>query len=141
MAKKLFSVLAIMLALLVPAMAAPVGAAQLKGTYSFQVAGITTTNKNVPVEKITVGTISFNGAGKATFLSVSQYNQQSGGGPVKGTVAIYKVAGNVGTLTIAGAKGGTVSLSLGSYNAAGIATVIQLFIPDTQPSLGTAVLQ
>ena len=137
MAKKLFSVLAIMFALLVPAMAAPVGAAQLKGTYSF----IMTTNKNVPVEKITAGTISFNGAGKATFLSVSQYNQQSGGGPVKGTVAIYKVAGNVGTLTIAGPKGGTVSLSLGSYNAAGIATVIQMFIPDTQPSLGTAVLQ
>ena len=161
MVKKLFSVLAIVFALMVPAMAAPVGAAQLKGTYSFQVAGVkndygyyngntfvnldnggqcpkNTNCQQFAFEKITVGTIAFDGVSKAKFLSVAQYNN-GGGGPVKG--ATYKIAGQIGTLTIAGPNGGTVSLSLGSYNAAGIATVIQIFIPDNQPSLGTAVLQ
>jgi hypothetical protein len=51
------------------------------------------------------------------------------------------VSGFNGTLTIPDAKGAILSLSLGSYNAAGVATVIQFFIPDTNPSLGTAILQ
>jgi hypothetical protein len=53
----------------------------------------------------------------------------------------YVVSGFNGTLTIPGAKGAIVSLSLGSYNAAGIATVVQFFVTDTNPSLGTAILQ
>ena len=150
--------LVLLLALMTPLAyaATPVGVARLKGTYSFQVTGVNVQNGSISTNggksnnqtivtsvtpKITVGTISFNGAGKATFLSITNYNQGSGGGPVKGTVATYKVSGVVGTLTIPGTKGGTVSLSLGSYNAQGIATVVQFFIFDTQPMTGIAILQ
>jgi len=164
--KMFFMAVALFAASLMPMPAlAAAGVAQIKGTYSFQVAGVsnsygyysgnTFVNLNnggqcpknmqcqqVAQEKITVGTINFNGAGIAKFLSIRSYDQGSnGGGPAVNVGYKYVVSGFNGTLTIPGAKGAIVSLSLGSYNAAGIATVVQFFVTDTNPSLGTAILQ
>ena len=167
MVKKLLSVLAIVVALMVSAMAAPVGAAQLKGTYAFQVLGVSNSygyynSKNVWVNlnngndcpknvgcfnqsfgKLAVGVISFNGAGVAKFVSFKQYDpsNQSGGGPTVNVAYKYTVSGTIGNLTISGPKGGIVGLTLGAPNAAGIMQVVQLFVNDTNPSSGTAILQ
>jgi hypothetical protein len=53
----------------------------------------------------------------------------------------YTVSGTIGNLTISGPKGGIVGLTLGAPNAAGIMQVVQLFVNDTNPSSGTAILQ
>ena len=158
---RMFAVIALLLASVFPAMAAT-SVASLKGTYSFQVIGVTeqygyytgntwtNVNGNCPknancynevFSKITVGTMSFDGRGNAKFLSFKNYGPNGGGGPVIGTSYPYKVSGYFGTLTIPGPKGGTVSLSLGSFNSANIASVVQLLIPDTQPMQGSAILQ
>jgi hypothetical protein len=157
---RIAALLVLLVASFVPAFAAT-GVAQLKGTYNFQVVGVqnqygyyqpnsntfvVVTNGVCPkgdtcvraaVEKLTVGTISFDGAGKATFLSIAKYGQGSGG-PVKGTVWPYTVSGFNGYL---GTAGNGAALSLGSYNSAGIATVVLFLTTDTVPSTGTAVLQ
>ena len=160
---KLFAVFALLLASVFPAMAAT-SVASIKGTYSFQVIGVTqqygywsttgawvnvsngkcpakTNCNNEAFAKITVGTTSFDGKGNAKFLSFKNYGPGNSGGPVMGTPYPYKVSGFFGTLTIPGPHGGTVSLSLGSFNSANVAAVMQFFIPDTQPSIGTAILQ
>ena len=158
---RMFAVIALLLASVFPA-AAATSAASIKGVYSFQVIGVTQRygyyNKNTWVSinggcpkntacfnnafaKLTVGTISFDGKGKAKFLSFKSYGPGNNGGPTVGTLYPYSVAGFFGTLTIPGPHGGTVSLSLGSFNSANVAAVMQFFIPDTQPSIGTAILQ
>jgi len=160
---RVFAVITLLLASVFPA-AAATSVASVKGTYSFQVLGVTqeygyfnttggwvnvsngrcpakTNCNNEAFAKITVGTISFDGKGSAKFLSFKSYGPSGSGGPTIGTSYPYKVSNFVGTLTIPGAHGGTVSLSLGSFNAANVAMVLQLLIPDTQPSIGTAILQ
>jgi hypothetical protein len=161
---RIFAVIALLFASVFPA-AAATSVASLNGTYSFQVIGVSqqwgyysgnnwiNINGNCPnpqkkggcvnlsFAKITVGTINFNGKGTAKFLGFKQYGENGGGGPVVGTSYPYKVSGFAGTLTIPGPKGGTVSLSLGSFNSANVATVVQFLIPDNNPSIGTAELQ
>ena len=156
--KRFTAVLALilMLAAVVPAVAAT-SVASLKGTYAFQISGVAnqygyyvsnvwhqvntcpakTNCQNQAFPKLTVGTISFNGAGKATFLSITQYNQGSGG-PVKGTVWPYTVSGFNGLL---GTIGNGASLTLGAFNAAGHAMVVQFLTIDKQPMAGTAILE
>ena len=159
---RMFAVIALLLASVFPAMAAT-SVASIKGTYSFQVIGVSqqwgyykgnnwvNINGNCPnpqknggcinlsFAKITVGTLSFDGKGAAKFLAFKSTN--TGGGPKVGVSYPYKVSGYTGTLTITGSNGGTVSLSLGSFNSGNVATVIQFFVPDNQPSIGTAILQ
>jgi hypothetical protein len=159
--KRILFSLALLLATVFPA-AAATGVAQLKGTYYFSITGITNaggyytgstwhyvsgpcpkgvTCQNQTFQKVTVGTISFNGAGKATFLTVAQYDpsgEPNGGGPVKGTVWPYTVSGVNGLL---GTSANGATLVLGAFNSAGIASVVQLFIPDTNPKTGIATLQ
>jgi hypothetical protein len=162
---KLASVLAVLMLLaLTPAFAAPVGVATISGVYSFQVIGVspqygyysgstwvsvngTCPNKNgcinLSFAKISVGTISFDGKGHAEFLTFANYGEGGGGsgGPKVGVLYPYAVSGQTGSLTVTGTNGGVVSLTLGSFNASGIATVVQFLIPDTNPSIGTAVLK
>jgi hypothetical protein len=161
--KKAFSVftmLTLFFALAISANAST-SLASLKGTYNFQVIGVQNeygyykpnsntfviiSNGKCPakttclwgaVEKLTVGTISFNGAGKATFLSVASYNEGTGG-PVKGTVWPYSVSGFNGYL---GPAGNGAALSLGSFNSGNVATVVLFLTTDTVPSTGIATLQ
>lgn len=145
----------------------PVGVATMSGVYSFQVIGVsqqwgyysgstwvnasgTCPNPvskggcvNLSFAKISVGTISFDGKGHADFLTFVNYGQggSGSGGPKVGVLYPYAVSGQTGTLTVTGTNGGVVSMTLGSFNAAGIATVVQFLIPDTNPSIGTAVLK
>jgi|SRR5271167_1283938 len=165
MTKKILLIAFSIAVLLAPAFAAaPVGVGHLNGTYDFQVigvkntygyfnnsGGIVSTNggcpknvqcQNIAYESIAIGTINFDGKGHAKFLGFSGINQ-GGGGPKVGVAYPYSLgpAGLVGSLTITGPQGGTVSLSPANFNAAGIATTILLFIPDHNPSTGTAVLQ
>lgn len=157
--KKVFAIFLLFASLLVPSFAGAATVASLKGTYAFQIAGVannygyysgstfvkvtsacpkTATCSNYAFPKLTVGTISFNGAGKATFLSIVQYNQGSTGGPVKGTVWAYTVSGFNGYL---GPVGNGAALTLGSFNAAGHSTVVQFLTTDKQPLAGTAILE
>jgi hypothetical protein len=98
---------------------------------------------NLSFAKITVKTLSFDGKGHAKFLAFVNYGQggNGSGGPVVGASYPHAVSGTTGTLTVTGPKGGVLSMGLGSFNAAGLATVVQLLIPDTNPSIGTAVLK
>jgi hypothetical protein len=92
-------------------------------------------------QKVTVGTLSFNGAGEATFLTVTQYDRSgepNSGGPVKGTVWPYTVSGFNGQL---GTESNGAAMVLGAFNASGIASVVQFFIADTNPKTGVATLQ
>jgi hypothetical protein len=162
--RKLFGTIAIVFTMLASSFAAqPTGVAQLKGTYSFSISGITTAggyytdnntwhyvNGQCPAkenctsqtfQKVTVGTIYFNGAGQATFMSITQYDpsgEPNGGGPVKGTVWPYSVTGVTGLI---GTEGNGASLTLGAYNSAGLASVVMLLTGDTNPSTGIATLQ
>src|ERR1700674_2023776 len=167
-AMKSFSLfLSLMFFALTPAFAvAPVGVATMNGVYSFQVIGVSqqwgyynggtlvNVNGNCPnpqtkggcfnlsFAKITVGTISFDGKGHAKFLTFLKYGQGNGsGGPTVGVLYPYAISGQTGTLTVTGTNGGVVSMTLGSFNAAGLATVVQFLIPDTNPSIGTAMLK
>lgn len=142
--KSALSTFILMLALALPGVAATAtGVAQLKGTYAFSVSGINNSGTaNDISEKITVGTISFNGAGTAEFLTLVNYNQQiGGGGPVVKTPYKYTVSGFTGSLTIPGNKGGVLSFTLGVPNASGVAQVIVMLIPESNPKTGIAVLQ
>lgn len=160
--KSFFATLALFFTLVLPSVAAPVGVAQLKGVYSFQLAGISNVsgyyvgstwhyvNGNCPVNqhcmtqafpKLSVGTISFSGTGKATFLTSVNYNPSgspNNGGPVKGNVWPYTVVGVTGLL---GTKANGAVLTLGSYNTSGIATVVLMLTDDTVPTPGVATLQ
>lgn len=143
--KKLAVLLFPLLLLVTPVFAA--SDARLNGTYAFfiegtrsaiaEVTGIDTVH--VPSEEtLAVGTINFNGAGTGTFRSVMGYNQGENG-PKVGSTFSYHVSGNTATMKVNGA---TVSMSLGSYNNSGVATVVIILMSDSdQPLAGMATLQ
>lgn len=150
--------MAMVLAIASPSFAAT-SVASLKGVYSFQIQGLTNqfgyysgstwVNLNTSpcpstqhcfdqaFGKITYGTLSFDGAGHATFLSITSINGGSGG-PVKGTVWAYSVSGFNGAI---GTTSNGAYLSLGDFNAAGVAQTVLFRTADTHPSLGVAILQ
>jgi hypothetical protein len=161
--RKLFGAIATVFAMLASSFAAgPTGAAQLQGTYSFSITGVTTAggyytgntwhyvngqcpaNENCTTQafqKVIVGTLFFDGRGQATFMSITQYNasgEPNSGGPVKGTVWPYNVSGVTGRL---GTEANGASLTLGAYNSTGLASVLVLLTSDTNPSTGIATLQ
>jgi hypothetical protein len=132
--------------------------ANLKGVYNFQIAGFSNQNGYysgstwVPVNgscptnqhcfvqavpKLAYGTISFDGLGHATFLSITGVNNGSGG-PTKGTVWPYSVSGLNGAL---GSATQGAYLTLGSFNAGWIATVVTIRTADNNPMTGVATLQ
>jgi hypothetical protein len=132
--------------------------ASIKGVYNFQLAGFTNetgyysgstwikitttcpTNQHCFTQafpKLNYGTISFDGAGHATFLSITSVNNGSGG-PVKGTVWAYSVSGFNGAL---GSATNGAYLTLGSFNSAGVATVVTIRTADSNPETGVMTLQ
>jgi hypothetical protein len=145
--------------------------AQLNGTYAFQVLGVDNAygyysgNKFVPVTNscptteyctniaestATYGTLDFNGAGQATFFTVTSVNNGSGG-PVTGDVWSYSVSSSAEHILLlskpSSSSGNGANLVLGDYNCQGIAQTV-LIQPlgsssnsPASPSLGTAVLQ
>ncbi|HXW93599.1 MAG TPA: hypothetical protein VEK33_23825 [Terriglobales bacterium] len=143
--KKLAVLLFPLLLLVAPVFAA--NNASLNGTYAFFIEGTGSARAevtdidtvNVPSEEtLAVGTIKFNGAGTATFLSVMGYNLGTTG-PKAGSTFTYQVSGNTATMNITGA---TVSMSLGSYNSSGVASVVIILVSDSdQPMAGIATLQ
>jgi len=137
---------------------AATSAASLKGVYNFQIAGVTNengyysgstwiqvngscpSNQHCFVQsfpKLTYGTLSFDGAGHATFLSIASVNGGSGG-PTKGSVWAYSVSGFNGAI---GTATNGAYLMLGSFNSAGVATVVMIRTADTHPETGVATLQ
>jgi hypothetical protein len=148
---------------MVLAMASPsfaaTSVASLHGVYSFQIEGLTNqygyysgstwvnlNNGSCPAghscsnqafSKITYGTLSFDGVGHATFVSITNINSGSGG-PVKGTVWPYSVSGFNGAI---GTTTNGAYLSLGNFNTSGIAQTVFIRTADTHPSLGVAILQ
>src|SRR5580698_4212952 len=130
--------------------------ASLKGVYRFQIAGVSNQNGYYasgtwyPVTgtcvssqhcfvqaflRFTYGTVVFDGAGHATFVSVTSVNGGSGG-PREGAVWAYSVSdfdGAMGTAT----KG--AYLRLGSFNSAGVATVVAIRTADDNPNKGVGV--
>ncbi|MGA8150561.1 MAG: hypothetical protein WB952_06405 [Terriglobales bacterium] len=132
--------------------------ASLKGVYNFQVAGFSNengyysgstwvvvtgtcpTNQHCFTQafpRLTYGTLSFDGAGHATFTSVTGVNQGSGG-PTKGAVWAYSVSGFNGAL---GTATNGAYLTLGSFNSAGVATVVTIRTAGGNPNTGVATLQ
>ena len=117
--------------------------ANLKGVYKFQMGQVITENgyysgnvwnqvtDTCPIAqhcseqrilRYTSGTVSFDGAGHATFLSVTSVNGGCGGA-TEGSVWTYTVFGFNGAMGI-----GTIidHLTIGSFNSAGIATVVAI---------------
>jgi len=135
-------------------------AASIKGVYNFQVAGIDNQYgyysgstwvqaqvSSCPAKQVcfsqafprlTYGTISFDGVGHATFLTVGNVNN-AGSNLVPGTVLPYSVSGYNGAI---GSSTNGAYLTLGSFNAAGVATVVTIRTANgTNPSTGVATLQ
>jgi hypothetical protein len=111
--------------------------ASVKGIYNFEIGGVTTNAKGQAVQQTNYGTVSFDGKGHVTFLSITSVNGGKGG-PVKGSVWPYAVSGFNGAL---GTAQDGAYFTLGSFNAAGIATVLTLRTADTVPKPGVATLQ
>jgi hypothetical protein len=132
--------------------------ASIKGVYNFQVEGITNqngyysgstwvavngtcpTNEHCFVQsfpRLTYGTLSFDGAGHAVFVSVVNVNGGSGW-PTNGSVWAYSVSGFNGAM---GSATDGAYLTLGSFNSAGIATVVTIRTADSHPDAGVATLQ
>jgi hypothetical protein len=132
--------------------------ASIKGVYNFQVQGITNqngyysgstwvavnatcpTNEHCFVQsfpRLTYGTLTFDGAGHATFVSVVNVNGGSGG-PANGSVWAYSVSGFNGAM---GSASDGAYLTLGSFNSAGVATVVTIRTADSHPDAGVATLQ
>jgi len=133
--------------------------ASLNGVYSFQVQGLTNeygyysgstwvnlNNGQCPAGKscfvqafsqLTYGTLSFDGKGHATFLSVTSVNSGSGG-PTKGSVWTYTVSGFNGAI---GSASNGAYLALGNFNSAGIAQTVLIRPAGNNPETGIAVLQ
>jgi hypothetical protein len=132
--------------------------ASVHGVYSFQMQGLTNqtgyysgswvnlNGKACPkgqfcfdqaFTKVTYGTLSFDGKGHVTFLSITNINQGTGG-PVKGSIWTYSVSGFNGAI---GTATNGAYLSLGNFSAAGIAQTVFIRTPDSSPMLGVAILQ
>jgi hypothetical protein len=133
--------------------------ASLHGAYSFQLQGVSNqygyysgstwvnlSNGSCPaghscfsqaLGKITYGTLSFDGKGHATFVSITNING-GGHGPTNGTVWTYSVSGFNGAL---GSATNGAYLSLGDFNTAGIAQTVLIRTSDSSPEMGVAILQ
>ena len=115
--------------------------ASLKGVYKFQIGQVATENgyysgntwnqvtgvcpsgqvcSTQSVLRYTSGTISFDGAGHATFLSLTPVNGGFGDF-TEGSVWSYSVFGFNGAM---GSATNYVHLTLGSFNSAGVATLL-----------------
>jgi hypothetical protein len=134
--------------------------ASLHGMYSFQLQGVSNqygyysgstwvnlNNGSCPTGhscfsqafgKASYGTLFFDGKGHATFLSIINVNSGGGGGPVKGSVWGYSVSGFNGAI---GTATNGAYLSLGHFNAAGIAQTVLIRTGDSSPEMGQAILQ
>ncbi|HXM22738.1 MAG TPA: hypothetical protein VN948_15885 [Terriglobales bacterium] len=155
----LFVILMAMVLAIASTSFAATSVASLHGVYSFQLQGLTNqwgyysgstwvnlNNQPCPTghscfnqafSKASYGTLSFDGKGHATFLSIANVNSGSGG-PTKGTVWTYSVSGFNGAI---GTSTNGAYLSLGNFNAAGIAQTVFIRTPDSSPELGVAILQ
>jgi len=133
--------------------------ASLKGVYAFQLQGTTNefgyysgstwvnlNNSACPstqhcssqaFPKVSYGTISFDGLGHAKFVTITNVNGGSHG-PTAGTAWGYSVSGFNGAM---GTSTNGAYLSLGDFNAAGVAQTVLMRTTDSSPSTGTAVLQ
>jgi hypothetical protein len=157
--KKVLALMLLMLATILPAVAAT-SVASLNGTYNFQLLQYSTNGSqtcepvqggsggsvcfDVPSVQIMAGTISFDGKGSATFESCSNCNSK--GGPAIGHPYTYTVSGFVANINgIPNGKGANaaMALSLGSFNSAGVATTALILITNTgnSPLAGAANLQ
>jgi hypothetical protein len=117
--------------------------ASIKGVYKFQMGQVASENgyysgntwyqvtgtcpgsehcSDQSILRYTSGTVSFDGAGHATFLSVTSVNGGSGG-VTEGSVWAYSVFGFNGAM---GTGSSVAHLTLGSFNAAGVATVVAI---------------
>ena len=152
-------VIAMFLAIASPSFAAT-SVASLNGVYSFQIQGVaneygyysgsTWVNRNNSTcpkgqycsnqafSRITYGTLSFNGKGQATFLSITNVNGGGSGGPTKGSVWTYSVSGFNGAI---GSATNGAYLSLGNFNSAGVAQTVLIRPSGSNSELGVAVLQ
>jgi hypothetical protein len=135
--------------------------ASIKGVYAFQMQGVSNqwgyyngstwvnlNNSPCPAgkqcfnqsfSKLTYGTISFDGLGHATFLSITNVNSgNGGGGPVKGSIWAYTVSGFGGAI---GTASNGAYLTLGDFNTAGVAQNVFIRTADSSPEVGVAILQ
>jgi hypothetical protein len=155
----LFVILMVLVLAMASTSFAATSVASLHGVYSFQMQGLTNqwgyysgSNwvnlngqpcpstqhcSNQAFSKITYGTLSFDGKGHATFVSITNINGGSHG-PTTGTVWTYSVSGFNGAI---GTATNGAYLALGNFNAAGIAQTVFIRTPDSSPSLGVAILQ
>jgi hypothetical protein len=134
--------------------------ASIKGVYKFQMGQVITENgyysgntwypvtntcpttehcANQTILRYTSGTVSFDGAGHATFLSVTSVNGGCGGA-VEGAVWSYSVFGFNGAM---GTATNIAHLTVGSFNSAGIATVVAIRRAgnSSEAGVGFATLQ
>jgi hypothetical protein len=134
--------------------------ASIKGVYKFQMGQVATENgyylgntwyqvtgtcpssehcSDQSILRYTSGTVSFDGAGHATFLSATSVNGGCGGVTV-GAVWTYSVFGFNGAM---GTATNVTHLTLGSLNAAGVATVVAIRKAGTSSDegVGFATLQ
>jgi hypothetical protein len=155
----LFVILMAVVLAMTSASFAATSVASIKGVYSFQIQGVsnewgyysnnTWVNlngaqcpkgqncSNQAFSKLTYGTLSFDGKGHATFVSITNVNG-GGHGPTKGSVWTYSVSGFNGAI---GTANNGAYLSLGNFNTAGIAQTVFIRTADTNPDLGVAILQ
>jgi hypothetical protein len=117
--------------------------ASIKGVYKFQMGQVATESgyysgntwhqvtgtcpssehcSDQPILRYTSGMVSFDGAGHATFLSATSVNGGCGG-VTEGSIWAYSVFGFNGAM---GAGSNVDHLTLGSFNAAGVATVVAI---------------
>lgn len=145
---------------LAAASVAQTSAASLKGVYKFQMGQVATENgyysgkiwypvtgtcpgsehcSDQSILRYTSGTLSFDGAGHARFLSLTSVNGGCGGA-TEGSVWAYSVFGFNGAM---GAATNVAHLTLGSFNSAGIATVVAIRKPgnSSDEGVGFATLQ
>lgn len=127
--------------------------ASLKGVYKFQMGQVSTENgyysgntwyhvtntcpssehcSNQTILRYTSGTVSFDGAGHATFLSATSVNGGCGGA-AEGSVWAYSVFGFNGAM---GTVTNIAHLTLGSFNSAGVATVVAIRKAGNSPDAG-----
>jgi len=101
------------------------------------------TCQNIYVQDVAVGTLYFNGKGGAEFTSFA--DSQGGGGPKVNVVYTYKVSGFTASMVIPAADAGggtnspTITMSLGNFNAAGVAQTVLLLVTNTGDSGNSAL--
>jgi hypothetical protein len=141
---------------LAPTSFAGTSVGSLKGVYRFQIAGVRNENgyysdgtwyqvagtcpgsQHCFVQaflRFTYGTVSFDGAGHATFLSATSVNGGCGGA-AESQVWSYSISDFDGAMSTANSG---VYLTLGKFNPAGVATVVAIRTADNNPDTGVGV--